>query len=534
MKRLITASVFVLGLSFVLFFPRLNADTDLDFPDSGGALISMDFKDVSLRDALKAFSIQSGMNFLASEGVQERKITLYFDKVPLKEAMNKLFEANNLSYVMDPEAKIFIVKDWGKVGPELLTQVFYLKHATVSTSSLKQEMSDNLAGTSGTTGSSSSSSSSSTSGSSSGSSGGDGKYAIEEDSGITRAVKKLLTAEIGLVVEDFRTNSLIVTDTPAKLKVVAMVIDALDVAVPQIMLEVEMLDVNKNVTEKLGIKHNGSLLTATWTPPTPFKTMFPFPHSGLNVSGKNQDIPVAAGQIGLTSTYNMTLDFLRSLSDTKQLARPKIMTLNNETAEIKITTQETVGITTVVSGGGQGIESSSTEAERMETGVSLRVTPQIDLERREITMFIMPSVKDTTNSSIVIPGGGGAFYKDPEERTTKSVVKVKDGETIVLGGLIRKRFSETDTKVPFLGEIPFIGALFRHKNVDQNAERELLVFITPHIIDDTALVAPARKLSQLPKDAPNVAVATFEREQGVVSGGGRVSQVTSDIEKFEN
>ncbi|MFA5320186.1 MAG: hypothetical protein WC418_03290, partial [Candidatus Omnitrophota bacterium] len=104
--------------------------------------ISMDLQDVNLKDVLKIFSMQSGMNFIASEAVQERKITLYLDKVPVQDAMNKLFKANNLSYEYDRSANLFIVKDWGKPRLETITKVFYLKYATVSTSVMRSEIED--------------------------------------------------------------------------------------------------------------------------------------------------------------------------------------------------------------------------------------------------------------------------------------------------------------------------------------------------------------------------------------------------------
>jgi len=169
------------------------------FAPSPGVVISMDFKDVSLKDVLKVLSIQSGMNFIASEAVQDRTLTLYMDKVSLKEAMEKIFSANNLTYDLDKGANIFLVKDWGKPMIETVTKVFYLKHATVSSSSLKEEMKNNIVSSTGTT----------TTGSGSTSTGG--KWDVEDESGITKAVKKMLTSH-GTLIEDFRTNSLIVTD----------------------------------------------------------------------------------------------------------------------------------------------------------------------------------------------------------------------------------------------------------------------------------------------------------------------------------
>jgi general secretion pathway protein D len=201
--------VFIFFIILCLLPLKLPA-ADPSLSEDPKITISMDFQDANLKDVIKIFSIQSGLNFIASEAVQDRRITLFLDKVSVKEAMDKLFKANNLTYELDQEAKIFIVKDWGKPEIETITKIFYLKYATVSSSSIMQEMYKQISSigtTSSTTGSSGSAGSSA--------SGGTGKYASEEDVGITEAVKKNLSSA-GSVIEDYRTNSLIVTEIPSR------------------------------------------------------------------------------------------------------------------------------------------------------------------------------------------------------------------------------------------------------------------------------------------------------------------------------
>ena len=121
MKKIFITTVAVFLLMLVFFVARPNAEQQ---PPLVGAeaSISMDFKDASLKDVLKVFSMQAGMNFIASESVQDRTITLYLDKVPLSMAMDKIFSANNLSYELDREANIFVVKEWGKMETETVVQ----------------------------------------------------------------------------------------------------------------------------------------------------------------------------------------------------------------------------------------------------------------------------------------------------------------------------------------------------------------------------------------------------------------------------
>ncbi len=485
---------FYFAIIILTFSPVPSGAVDsLMFPNPEQP-ISMDFQDAGLKDILKIFSIQSGLNFIASESVQERKITIYMDKVSIQDAMDKLFKANGLSYELDKDSNIFIVKDWGKPQIETVTKVFNLKHATVSSSALREEMQTDM----GTTTTSSTTS---------------GRWTTETDVGITKAVKKVLS-EYGSLIEDYRTNSLVVTDTPAKIAVVTDLIKALDVSVPQIILEVEMLDVTKKTTEKLGFDFSDSL-TGTLTPAS-ISTMFPLNSWGNAASG---DGVITNGSVGF-SNAQIILNFIKSQTDTKTLARPRILSLNNETSEIKIATNETIGINTTTSG---ETATTSATAERSETGVILRVTPQINTDTGEVTMFLYPKVSDATGTSTITVAGSSYVFKNPEERSTKSIVRVKDGETIIMGGLLRYESNQVTYKVPFLSSIPVLGRLlFTNIDKTKDDERELLVFITPKILKDNSLqLAKAEK------------PAILQREQNNLSVVDRQSAITSTLANVE-
>ncbi len=507
MKK-IFLNIIVTGFLMATFFiPRLNAQAQPVF-SGGEATVSMDFKDANLKDILKVFSMQSGLNFIASEAVQDRKVTLYLDKVPLRHAMDEIFSANNLSYDLDNKANIFVVKEWGKMETETVTKVFFLKFATVSTSSLKEALSKSSAGTTTTTSSSPSVSSKT-------------KWKEESESGISSAVKKLLSGS-GSLIEDFRTNSLIVTDTPMKMKVISQVIASLDVAIPQVMLEVEMLDVSKNAVDKLGFEFGDTPFTAIVTGATAGMG-FPYHSWGKIVNGAYGTLSVNPS----ANSYQMQLDYMRTLTDTKYLARPKLLTLNNETAEISITKDEIVGRadTTTFNNGvptTTSVYSRSTglELTKEGTGIFLRVTPQINLDTNEITMVINPKSSVSNISSL---SSSTNPQSDVEVRSTKSIVKVKDGETVVLGGLIHQDKSVAIKKLPILGDIPLVGALFRHRSQTKDIERELIVFITPRIVRDKTDF----KLAQV----QNIQLPA--REQGSAFGTTRDYIISSSMNKFD-
>ncbi|PIQ91082.1 MAG: hypothetical protein COV71_01210, partial [Candidatus Omnitrophica bacterium CG11_big_fil_rev_8_21_14_0_20_41_12] len=516
MKKIFLIISVVNFLIFAFFIPQLNAQAEPP-PTGTEPVISMDFKDASLKDILKAFSIQSGMNFIASEAVQDRAVTLYLSNVPLTQAMDKIFSANNLSYVLDKDANIYVVKEWGKMGIETVTKVFYLKNASVTTSAFKADLLKNATEKNATDSSDSSSSTTLTG----------GKWKIDEESGITSAVKKLLTVvdkvEVGSVMEDYRTNSLIVTDTPAKIIIISQVIASLDIAVPQVMLEVEMLDVNKNVVDKVGFEFGDTPFTAILTGAAA-STGFPYAGWGKLFSTNDGNLAINTG----SNTYQMQLDFIRTQTDTKYLARPKLLTLNNETAEIAITKDEIVGRedTTVYNSGGTPTTTSifkrSTDLKLSKegTGIFLRVTPQINLDANEITMVVNPKSSVTSISDLSVTGNQQA---DVEVRSTKSIVKVKDGETVILGGLIHLDKAVAMKKLPILGDIPLIGALFRHKEQSKAIEREILVFITPRIIRDKVGI----KLNEI----KNIQLPI--REQGAAFSTGRNSIINSNMNKFD-
>ncbi|MDD5097422.1 MAG: secretin N-terminal domain-containing protein [Candidatus Omnitrophica bacterium] len=513
MKKIFLIFVFIFSMVCVFFISDLFADS----PDPNNEpIISMDFQDANIKDVLKMLSMQSGMNFIASEAVQDRKVTLYLDKVPLTSAMNKIFSANNLSYELDSNANIFVVKEWGKMETETITKVFYLKNATVTTSSLKNEMSKNTS--SSVSGSTSTDSTTSSSTASSGA-----KWKEEDEGGISSAVKKALSSA-GSMIEDYRTNSLIVTDTPKKMLVISQIIASLDVPVPQVMLEVEMLDASKNAVDKMGFEFGDTPFTAIVTGAT---ASMGFPYGSWS-----KILNVGKGQMSInpaTSSYQMQLDFIRTDTDTKFLARPKILTLNNETAEISITKDEIVGRTdtTVFSATGDPTTTSvynrSTDLALTSegTGIFLRVTPQVSLDTNEITMVINPKSSVSSISSL---SNSDNPQSDVEVRSTKSIVKIKDGETVILGGLIHQDKKVAIKKLPFLGDIPLLGMLFRHVDQTAGLERELLVFITPHIIRDNNTV----KLQEI----KNLRLPT--REQGpAVAVVTRDLIINSNMNKFE-
>ncbi len=408
--------------------------------------ISMDFQDADLKDVLKVFSQQANLNFIASENVKDRKVTLYLDQVSVQDALDTIITANNLAYEQKPDSRIFIVKEWGKPDVETVTKIFPLQYARVKGYELTAAA--------------------------------EAKGA-SKNIGIREVIEKLLTKH-GSVIEDSRTNSLVVTDVPSQFERIEPAIAELDVKLSQVMIEAEIVEASLETIDKLGIQwgnaDSGALLSSAGASRI---TTWPFVNQGEGVSVALPSSTLYTGYIN-ASNLGGTLALLVKDTDAKILARPKIMTLNNETAEIKIIADTAIASQEVTTSVGEQVSSAVTSFERTETGVTLKVTPQIN-KSGEITMVIEPSVTNVKPSTLF-------SALNPNTRTVKTTVNIMDGQTLIIGGLINTEDEKIFRKVPFLGDIPFLGNAFRKKD-DTTTDKELVIFITPHLIKDSEEVA---------------------------------------------
>jgi type IV pilus assembly protein PilQ len=430
-------------------------------------VISVDLENAVLLNVVKLLSQQTGFNFIAVQSIQAKTFTLYLDKTPLKEAMDIIFKANNLAYDYYPQANIFVIKDTAAPPSEVQTKTYYLKYTRIYGIS-------SVSSSSSGSGSSSSAAGTSSSGSSSGSGSSLGSFAGGEASQIVNAVQRVLSAQ-GKVGTDPVTNSLIVTDIPSQFSVIEQVIASIDVAMPQVMIEVEVLDVSKSLVDQVGTRlgsqdSDGTVSLLSYSP------------AARLTSGQINPANAATPTMGTLdfSQMKIALQLFSQDTTTRSLARPRILTLNNEPAEVNLTVDEVIGVQNNLQSAGQ-IGTSTNTAERAQTGVQLHVTPQINSETGEITMVLEVINRESKASSF-------AGFRDVEERGTKNLIRLKTGETLLIGGLIKQETEKITSKTPFLGDIPFLGKAFRYRN-DTKTDRELLVFLTPKIVQAGALLA---------------------------------------------
>ena len=288
---------------------------------------------------------------------------------------------------------------------------------------------------------------------------------------VSSGILQKLLSEKGKIKTDARTNSLVITDGEANIKEIEEFVKKIDLPTPQVMIEATILETNSNYTKDLGID---------WQ----FQKKL-----GKGISGISYDAHMALGagaatggifQLGTLAAdqFATIIEALETKTDTKILSNPRIATINNQEAIIKVGKSTPVLITTA----SEGVAFQSVQY--IDTGVTLTVTPQITPDDN-VTLKIHPVVSD----SLGIGPGGAPILATSEATTT---VLVKSGQTVVIGGLLKETKPVTTTKVPILGDIPIIGWLFRKKTTGTGEEkRDLMIFITPRVV---------KQLENPPKD----------------------------------
>lgn len=274
-------------------------------------------------------------------------------------------------------------------------------------------------------------------------------------------VVRNLISNRGRVTIDKRTNVLVISDTHSSLDSIRDNVKALDSITPQVLIEAKIIETSFDAEENLGIKWD---LTMEATP----------------VAGKYRwpDIPDAF-RLGTldTSKAIATLNFILSNTDAQILSQPKILTMDNSPASIKVVTEDPVPNYSYSTE--MGIW-EITGFDYIEYGVFLDVTPQINKDGF-ITLKVEPKVSDRTRDKTFVMETQEVAIPVIETRTASTQVMIKDNETLVIGGLIKDKDVDVITKMPVLGDIPFLGWFFKHRDRDKK-KVNLLVFITPRIM----------------------------------------------------
>lgn len=285
--------------------------------------------------------------------------------------------------------------------------------------------------------------------------------------------ERLDALKLGTVRADERSNTLVVSALSKRMEEIEQIIEALDEKTREVLIEAKIIKITLSDDFDMGIdwqkvlRDAGNEIGIEKYQPR-FNGTFPI-SSTVTQFGTLQ--------IGNTSTDSLsaTIKYMQTAGQTKVLASPRIMAINKEPARILIGTREAFVTTTTTTG-----QTTSTTAENVtfvDVGISLEVTPTIN-DDGYVTMKIKPEVS-SVGRTLITPTANQIPIIDTTLAETS--VMVKDGTSIIIGGLRKNEKAKTVRKVPVAGNIPYLGALFR--STDEDIEKiELVVFLTPYVI----------------------------------------------------
>jgi type IV pilus assembly protein PilQ len=479
-----------------------------------GSRVTFNFQDIPVRSVLQLLADVSNLNIVAADSVQGN-VTLRLVNVPWDQALDVILRAKGLAKRQNGnviwvapqtdlakyEEDIANAREKQLNSAQLVTDYIPINYGSA------QQIADLL-----------------TSGAKTGNVGGGG--------GSSSAERGFLSPR-GSVSFDERTNTLLVNDTPEKVQEIRQLVSVLDRPVKQVLIESRLVIATDSFTRELGAKlgiagfqinpsgqrlvtgattkdvtdlsnsvsaqnaaiaqsvfnntpvsQGGGLLPgATPTAPTlPPAITFP---GGLNVnlpattSGVTPS-NIAFGILGNDYLLNLELSAAQQEGRSETISQPKVVTANNQ--EASIVQGQQIGYLTFQNSGAGGGQGTAT-VQFKNAALELHVTPTITSDNR--VFMKLKILKDAV--ARLVPNPGGGFVPQIDHREIDTSVLVGNGQTVVLGGVYEFQNEHDVTKVPFLGDIPILGALFRDK-VDKNSKAELLVFITPHILGQETMV----------------------------------------------
>lgn len=413
-----------------------------------GKKISIETKNIDIRDALNLITEESGVNMVISDDVKG-PISLKLRQVPWDQALIVIMQAKKLGYTRHGNvlriAPIHDLKSEEDDAAKLVQTRKGLEPLKVRMFPVS--------------------------------------YAKVDD--LEKKLKEFL-GERGKVVGDLRTNSIVVTDIQESLDRIAKLITSLDTQPPQVLIESKIVEAQESFTRNIGVNWGASgapiKLGSTSRGPVNMNPSFSVnPSAGASSGNFNMNLSV--GTLDIFGTLQAALSLSESEEQVKILSSPRIMTMTNEKADINQTTE--VPVKSVSQNATGTVESFQFKP----LTLKLEVTPQVTADGSVIMKVTVN--RQFRGADISSGTGQGAFAVNSREANTR--VLVKNGQTAVIGGIYQSDATEVEKGVPWVKDVPVLGYLFKGKNTEKR-KTELLVFLTPRIIgsvDSGAAAAPA-------------------------------------------
>jgi len=430
-----------------------------------GEKLTLNFQDIETRAVLQLLADVSGRNIVVSDTVQGN-VTLRLQGVPWDQALDIVLATKGLD--MRQNGNVIIVAPTEEISARELADLESRKEISELEPLIAEYVQVNYAKAS------------------------DLAELIAGGSGGTA-----LLSDRGSVGIDDRTNTLLLQDTAERIASIRKLVATLDIPVRQVLIESRIVIVRDDFSRDLGIrwgatvvKENGDGIITTSGNANATNTVVndaadninssgtPFPVGIPNLDDRfNVNLPIAnpAGQFALAILdddylIDLELSALQAEGRGEVISSPRVITANQKEANIK-----------------QGVEipyqesssSGATTTQFKEAVLSLTVTPQITPDDRIVMDLLV--TKDSVGEVVSTERGGSVPSIDT--RSIETQVLVNNGQTVVLGGIYETEQGETVTKVPYLGDIPFLGMFFRSTRVVSN-KSELLIFVTPKILKE--------------------------------------------------
>jgi len=405
--------------------------------------VTLDFRDADIRNVLRILSYKSGVNIIVGPEVAGL-VTIQLTDVPWETALDVILRTYGYGY--ERKGNIITVTTFEKLSEQrrleqelkaqepLVTEVFTLNFAKAEA--------------------------------------------------VVASIKEMLTPR-GRVNFDNRTNTVMVTDSVSNIDRIKQIVPTLDAVTPQVLIETKIIKTTLTDTENLGVDWTAQITVSGAQHPMiwPFdsknddfsETYFPdsFP-AATTVDGTGSG-RFRYGTLDFAS-LQAVLQVLSTRTDTNILSNPRIVTLDNQAANIIVGKKYPQPQYTY---NAEQAKMQVSGWEYLDIGIILNVTPHVN-KAGFVTLDIAPQVSDIDSFATV----EGTSMPILTTEQAKTQVMIKDGETLVIAGLIKDQASNTKNKIPILGDIPIIGLLFK-KKTDTKQKTDLLIFITPHIITPT-------------------------------------------------
>ncbi len=439
--------------------------------------VTTDFRDADLLEVLDYLSGKIELNIIPSQSVVESKklVTLQVDKMSVEEILKYLLRNENLTYRIEGNAIRILTLEEAQDEP-VETRVYRWSQGIGVFTQFSGD------------------------GSASGSALGTLGSSTE-----TKNIKDVLEEAVDFpkdskLVLDERTGTLIISNTPTNFQTIEKILKQLDVAPAQVQIEARFVELGVTDLNELGLEFS---LNSDYPLNKKGGEFFHGVKSGAevdfaNFSRQTEGLNLTLEGILSKPQFQILLHAIEERQDAKTLSAPKVTTLNNQTAVIKVVDEfvypsryEASVVRKDLNGDGDFLDEVSGTKETQfintpqdfvtrDVGIILRVTPNIGSDGKTINLILLPEVSGQVGTFTY---SGQVSLPKFSSRNLNTSVVIEDGETVILGGLMKETDTKKVTKVPFLGDIPLLGSVFKRQARDTERQN-LVIFVTASLLEE--------------------------------------------------